>query len=684
MSETQQPRYPKIDVSSKHSLIHIGSLDSFDVTEGGKAAARCLLDYFTDKDHHLLLRAVEIYDEIIPNENFGGEYTALQWICRLLLAPEEGRADFLAHPEVLCWYEYLANDNYAMLREYITYKYHFSEVTADDAKTRKNLRFLEDFILFSNPDRNRWENTLENLYRFGVRPGCTVADVGAGPGYFSFKFADIVGDSGKVYAIETNPMHIDYLNAFIQRFDRKNVEVIKCHTEGIGLAPEVKADIVFTCSLYHVLYAAFTEAERVSYIGSIVNALKPEGRLIVVDNGLVTDGDMPYHGPYISKDLIVAQLWHYGFTLRDSFDFTVQRYALAFEYTGVPSTDDLVEDETGDDNIAVKSRASLVNYRIADAAPTAGYTKGGQKAAEAFVDALETMDPAKIQKALEVYQELIPTERIGDEYSAFEWFCKYLLADEDVRAAMIADGLTKSFFDFLAADDFTMLKKYLKTKYELVLSDGSTILDGAERGNDETILPTDLGTISEYIAFNNPNRNSWEQTEKMLAYLDLQPGQRVADIGCGSGYFTYRFAQAVGETGVVYATEINKGALSYVEDMKTRFGMPIEPVVARLNDACLPENSFDTIFMCSMYHAVYIASIEYVKDAFIESVKKALKDDGRLFLVDNEINKPGVVSYYGSSICRDLTIAQLRHYGFVLVDTQQFIPQRYILVFKKG
>jgi ubiquinone/menaquinone biosynthesis C-methylase UbiE len=660
---------PAIKITSKSSLIHIGSLDSFDITEGGQAAARCILDYFQYGDLEKLKQAVDIYEKIIPNENFGGEYTALQWISRLLLAPEEVRNEFLSYPEVASWYELLAENEYARLKEYIGRKYHFAEMPAGDGNARRSLRFLEDFILFSNPDRNRWENTVENLVRFGIAQGDVIADVGAGPGYFSFKFADIVGETGKVYAIETNPLHLNYLNQFILRYGRKNVDAVACHTEGIGLPRGVKVNTVFMCSLYHVLYAALTEDERVSYIGSIVEALLPGGKLIIVDNDLVEDGELPYHGPYISKDLITAQLWHYGFTLRQSFQFTMQRYALIYEYTGKPKDAALTNETSETDTLVIKTKTSLINYRIADAAPTAGFSPRGREAAALFWTALNTKSAEATQKALDAYNELIPLERVGDEYTAFQWFCQYLLADTERQTNMLAEDLVKSYFDMLASDNFSPLKKYLRHKYEL---------PGYE--ND---LFENLTRISEYVAFNNPNRDSWERTEEMLEYINIKECEAVADVGCGSGFFTYRFAKATGSGGRVYATEINQEALAYVEELHEKFQLPIVPVVNRLNDVCLPENSVDTVFMCSMYHAVYISSIEFVKDAFIDSVKRALKSGGRLIVVDNEISRPGVVPYYGSAIDRRLIIAQLSHYGFTLVDERQFVPQRYILVFKK-
>ena len=86
--------------------------------------------------------------------------------------------------------------------------------------------------------------------------------------------------------------------------------------------------------------------------------------------------------------------------------------------------------------------------------------------------------------------------------------------------------------------------------------------------------------------------------------------------------------------------------------------------------------------MCSMYHAVYIANLEYVKDEFIESLKKALRRGGRLIVVDNDITAKDAPAYFGPGIAKELIIAQLSYYGFRLEEIKQFVPQRYILTFR--
>ncbi|MCL2813397.1 MAG: methyltransferase domain-containing protein [Oscillospiraceae bacterium] len=659
-----------IACKSKHSLVHIGSLDSFDLTPGGIDAARNILRYFDTQDKSCLENAMRAYDRLIPTENFGGEYTALRWICMILLAPSPKLTKhFFDEPTVKGWYDYLSENDFEKLKTYLEYKYHFKPLSPKDTTNTRMFRFLEDFILFSNPDRERWEKTRKILRKLRIDYGLTIADVGCGSGYFTFKFANMVGSSGKVYGIEINSLHLDYLRKFVRNNKIKNVEIVESNSDGIGLSPDVKADIVFSCSLFHVLYAVFKEEDRFAFMKSIKNTLNPDGALIIMDNDLVTDGNLPYHGPYIAKDLLVSQLYYYGFKLVKKVQVTKQRYALIFKQCEVVSMED--NTNLGKGIISAMSGVSLVKYALADATPEERYTENGRDAAGLFIRALTDKTPDSIDATIAAYEKIIPNERIGDEYTAFVWFCEYLKADEQARSQMTADPLVKEYFDYLSENDFALLKEYLLNRYELLPDKG------------HTMEKVDLMNIGEHIAFNNPARERWEKTNQMLDCINIKPGEIIADVGCGSGYFTYKFANLTGPSGKVYATEINKDALSYVESLRDKYNLNIIPVVSALNDAKLPDGQFDKIYMCSMYHAVYVASIEFVKDGFIGSIKTALKDDGKLIVVDNEITREGVPDYHGSGIDRRLAISQLEHYGFRLTDEKQFIPQRYILIFQK-
>lgn len=673
-----------INITSKDSLTHLGSLDSFDITTGGKNAGKLLLGYLEKKDKARLEKAIEIYEKIIPNENFGGEYTALEWLCKFFLAPKDAQEDLLSHPLINSFYSVLAENDFAQLKEYLNLKYHFKEIEKGDVETKARLRFMEDFILFNNPDRERWEKTRLNLEKLNLQEGMHVIDLGCGPGYYTFKFADIVGEKGKVYAIETNPKHLDFLNDHVKKHNISNVEVVKGEFEGIGVDPEkVNVDMVYLCSLYHNIYAAFTTYERDRFVHAIRDALVDNGRLVIVDNDLVYDETIPYHGPYISKDLLVAHLHYYGFKLVDNYQFTAQRYVLVFEKVDIPEKAEVPE-ETGEPNVLVlHNEDPVIRYRIIGTS-TSGYTIGGKKAGQVMYDAYETMDLSLFEKAYNMFDELWPKERIGDDYTALMWFCRYMLLSNEEKEAYIADAMRHDYFHFFADNDFDRLKQYLYYKFDLALpiaEDASPKSFYEYSGKDFNIAT--LNEWNEYLIFNNPNRYMWEKTDKMLDFIDIRQGQSVADIGCGGGYFSYEFSNRVGEKGTVYSTEINSDALCYLQSLKENHDIKnIKTIVAKMNDAKLPKNSVDAVFMCSMYHAVYITDIEYVKDDFIASVKKALRPGGRIIIVDNNITHGDVPPYYGPGIMPELIISQLHYYGFKLVKRAEFIPQRFVLVFE--
>ncbi len=671
-------------VEDQQSLIHLGSLDSFDITEGGTDAAKAILSYFENGKKKELEKAISIYEEIIPNENFGGEYTALEWMCRFFLAPEQAQKDLLAQPLSKAFYDMLAKDDFDNLKTYLKYKYHIVEYgPGDNIEIKARMRFLEDFILFNNPDRERWESTRENLERFQLKEGMTIADVGSGPGYYSFKFSDIVGDKGKVYAIETNPRHLDFLRDYIADNDVKNVEVVESSFEGIGLSSDVRVDVVYVCSLFHNVYAAFTDGEREEFIGSIRTALGNGGQLIVVDNDLVTGQELPYHGPYISKDLIISQLYYYGFKLKDAFQFTPQRYAMIFDMVDVPESAP-EKPELAENEIFVDSNVSLARYRIIGTS-TSGYTVRGKKPGRKMYEGIMENDENKLREAYKEFEELWPKERIGDDYTALMWFIEYKLADENKRKEMTQDGLTEMYADFFCGNDFDRLKQYLLYKFHLEKPD--PVDASFEASFDYDGDDFSIGTINEwneYLIFNNPNRKLWEKTDEMCKFFDIKEGEHIADIGCGSGFFTWYFSKKVGDKGKVYATELNKNAIKYVDDLIERYNIKnIKTIVTKMNKSGLSDNSVDTIFMCSMYHAAYITDIEFVKDSFIDTLHKALRKGGRIIIVDNNVTAPGVPSYYGPGISPELLIQQLKYYGFNLVDRFEMIPQRFALILEE-
>lgn len=324
-------KIPLSGFKTKMSLIHVGSNDSFNPTSEGIQAGRLLLDALENKDLKKAQKAIEIYDSIIPRENYGGEYTALRWFARYLVSSQSERPVFLSDPFIENFFHFFADNDFAILQEYLKRKYNLKQV--DDKETRsgqERLALLEDTILFNNPKREQWERTTQFLKAFKLKKGTVIADIGSGPGYFTYRFSHMVGDQGKVYAIDTVRQHLEYVDHFREKFGMHNITTVHTDGKSIGLAGK-KVDVAFLCSLYHNIYGMATLKAREQFLQSLKDALKDDGLLYLVDNGLVEPGTLPYHGPYVAKELIITQLDQYGFELVDQYQPIAQRYMLVFQ-----------------------------------------------------------------------------------------------------------------------------------------------------------------------------------------------------------------------------------------------------------------------------------------------------------------------------------------------------------------
>jgi SAM-dependent methyltransferase len=326
-----KPAENTAEITSKVSLVHLGSIDTFTITEQGTLAGRFLLSALDSKELSYARKAKEIYETIIPTEHYGGEYTALEGFCDYLLGTEDSRKQQLADRYHKSFFEFFSGNNFATLKEYLTRKYKLKKLADSGTESgRDRIAFLEDFILFNNPRREEWEKTSQIIDALKIQPGTTIADVGCGPGYYTFKFSELVGPGGKVLGIDTVENHLNYVKSLCSKFDIKNVETIKDRPDSAGV-PANSTDMVFMCSLYHIIYTTLTEEVKDRFVNSLKTALKPDGRLVIVDNAVVTQGTLPYHGPHIAKELIIGQLYYYGFDLSEQYQFIPQRYVLVFK-----------------------------------------------------------------------------------------------------------------------------------------------------------------------------------------------------------------------------------------------------------------------------------------------------------------------------------------------------------------
>ena len=138
-----------------------------------------------------------------------------------------------------------------------------------------------------DPDRLLWLPPAKVLDALAVRPGETIADVGAGTGYFSVPLAHAVGPSGKVYAVDAQPEMLVWLRQKLNEGGLSNVEAVHAEADRTGL-PDASCNLVFLANVWH----EFADCSAV--LRESTRVLKAGGRIAILD--WRTDVE-PEHGP---------------------------------------------------------------------------------------------------------------------------------------------------------------------------------------------------------------------------------------------------------------------------------------------------------------------------------------------------------------------------------------------------
>jgi ubiquinone/menaquinone biosynthesis C-methylase UbiE len=157
-------------------------------------------------------------------------------------------------------------------------------------------------------------------------------------------------------------------------------------------------------------------------------------------------------------------------------------------------------------------------------------------------------------------------------------------------------------------------------------------------GINDTYLNPDINAEAQNKGFTSENRETFANRMEIAAAIGLKPGMTVADVGAGTGIYEPVFAKAVGPAGKVYAVDISKPLLAFIEKSMKEAGITnVTTVVGSDKTINLPPNSVDVVFTSDVYH-----HFEYPQ-AVLADIRRALKDGGQFIVVDYD-NIPGVTA----------------------------------------
>ena len=174
---------------------------------------------------------------------------------------------------------------------------------------------------FDDPARDGWQMPDRVIEALGLQPGQTVADVGAGTGYFTVRLAQSTG-ARTVYAVDIEPSMVDYIRNRAQAAELDNVVTVLAGSDRTNLPEPV--DLVLVVDTYHHI------PDRVAYFTRLRENLRPSGRLAIID----FTKDSP-EGPPVefrfTPDQITGELGRAGFTLATQHDFLPRQMFLVYE-----------------------------------------------------------------------------------------------------------------------------------------------------------------------------------------------------------------------------------------------------------------------------------------------------------------------------------------------------------------
>lgn len=175
----------------------------------------------------------------------------------------------------------------------------------------------QDLGLLEQSDRTLWQKPEQIMDAVHVAENSTVADIGAGAGWFTIRLAQRVGPNGKVYAQDVQRIMLDAIKRRVQREGLQNVTTVQAHGNDPNL-PAKTLDAI-------LMVDAYQEVEnRVVYLRNLANALKPTGRIGIVNWNPGRGGPGPDPNERVAQSVVEADAAAAGLKVIDHEDLRYQ------------------------------------------------------------------------------------------------------------------------------------------------------------------------------------------------------------------------------------------------------------------------------------------------------------------------------------------------------------------------
>lgn len=182
---------------------------------------------------------------------------------------------------------------------------------------------------------------------------------------------------------------------------------------------------------------------------------------------------------------------------------------------------------------------------------------------------------------------------------------------------------------------------------------------------------------TEALWLERPSREVTEQPQQVIDALDLKPTDVVADMGAGTGYFSFRISPKVPQ-GKVLAVDIQPEMIDIMNFLKKENNITnVEPILGSVTNSNLPDDTVDLALMVDAYH-----EFEYPREV-MEGVVRSLKPGGRVVLVEYRRENPLIPIKALHKMTQNQARKEMKAVGLRWRETKNFLPQQHLMVFEK-
>lgn len=202
----------------------------------------------------------------------------------------------------------------------------------------------------------------------------------------------------------------------------------------------------------------------------------------------------------------------------------------------------------------------------------------------------------------------------------------------------------------------------------------------SRNGTGKYYLGREISYVMGHLAadwLERPQREREENVSQAIANMGIQPDEHIADIGAGSGYYTFRMAQQV-PAGKVYAVDLQPEMLSIMRKKISQEGIKnVALVQGSETSPQLAENSVDLVIMVDVYH-----ELSHPREVMQEIVR-ALKPDGRFVLLEYRMEDPQVPIKLLHKMSEKQAVREMESVGLRLRENIANLPWQHCMVFVK-